>query len=108
MKSVLLALCLLSLASEAQAISRYDSTSMTCAQVQSSIDLEGAVILRYRSPRDPSIERSDRYVRDRRFCKHNERAETTMVPSADSRACPVRECRQVEPERRPKLLRRHY
>jgi len=107
-KSVVLALCLLPIAFEAQAISRYDATSMTCAQVQSAIDQEGAVILRYPSPRDASIERYDRYVRDRHFCKHNERADTTMVPASDSKACPVRECRQVEPERRPKLLRRNY
>ncbi|MEP9396467.1 hypothetical protein [Mesorhizobium sp. KR2-14] len=105
-KRVLLGLCLSLVAYEAQAISRYDSMNMTCTQVQSAIEQEGAVVLRFRSPRDASIERYDRFVRDRRFCKHNERAETTMVPTADRKACAVRECRLFEPERRPKLLRR--
>jgi hypothetical protein len=106
-KRLLLALCLSLVAYQAQAISRYDSTSMSCGQVQSAIDREGAVILRYRSPRDPSVQRHDRYVRDRQYCKSNERAETTLVPTADRKACPVRECRTVEPERRPRLLRKH-
>jgi len=102
-KRVLLALCLSLVAAEAQAISRYDTTGMSCGQVQSAIENEGAVILRYRSPRDPSATRFDRYVRDRQYCRHNERAETTMVPTADRRACPVRECRPVEPQRRLRL-----
>lgn len=110
-KRVLLALVLalpgLSLpAFQAQAISRYDTMNMSCAQVQSTIDREGAAVLRYRSLRDPSVLRYDRFVRDRQYCKHNERAETTMVPTADRRACAVRECRAVELERHPRLLRR--
>lgn len=111
MKRVLLALCLslpgLIMTFEAQAISRYDTMNMSCGQVQSAIDLEGAAVLRYRSPRDPSVLRYDRYVRDRHFCRHNERAETTMVPTADRRACAVRECRAAELERLPRLLRKH-
>jgi len=102
-KRVLLALFLLLLAAEAQAISRYDTKDMSCGQVQSAIEREGAVILRYRSPRDPSALRFDRYVRDRQFCRHNERAETTLVPAADRKACPVRECRPAEPGRRLRL-----
>ena len=55
MKSLLLALCLSLLAAEAQAISRYNSTSMSCDEVQARVYGEGAVILRYRSRRDPSL-----------------------------------------------------
>lgn len=105
-KRALLAFCLSLLTFEAQAISRYDTMNMNCGQVQSAIDREGAAVLRYRSLRDPSVLRFDRFVRDRQYCKHNERAETTMVPTADRRACAVRECRVVEPERFPRLLRR--
>ena len=41
MKSMLLALCFSLVASEAEAISRYNSTSMSCAEVQARVREEG-------------------------------------------------------------------
>jgi hypothetical protein len=98
MKSLLLALCISLVAAEAQAISRYNSTSMSCDEVQARVYGEGAVILRYRSTRDPSLPLYGRYVSDRRYCNHDEAAETAFVPAADTRSCLVRECVQVDPD----------
>ena len=50
-KTVWLALALTLLPLQAQAISRYNSTSMSCAQVRATVRAEGAVIMRWRSSR---------------------------------------------------------
>ena len=47
MKSVMLALGLALVATNSYAISRYNSTSKTCAQVQSIIVRDGAAIMRH-------------------------------------------------------------
>ncbi|WP_353645014.1 hypothetical protein [Mesorhizobium sp. WSM2239] len=98
MKPLLLALCFSLIAAEAQAISRYNSTSMSCAEVQARVRGEGAAILRYRSTRNPSLPLYGRYVSDRRYCNHNEVAETAFVPAADTKSCLVRECIIVDPD----------
>lgn len=107
MKALLPALVLSLIAAEAQAISRYESEGMACARVQAIIAGEGAAILRFRSTRDPSIQRYGRYVVDRRYCSHNEQAETTYIPAADTNSCPVRECIQVDPEDNMRVFRLH-
>lgn len=105
MKAMLLAACLSLIAAEAQAISRYETGRLPCAQVQSIVSGDGAAILRFRSLRDPSVQRYGRYVSDRRFCQHNEQAKTAYVPAADTDSCPVRECIQVDPEDNMRLFR---
>jgi len=80
------------LAGEASAISRYQTNSMSCASVQAAVTTDGVAILRYAAPDNRSIERYDRYVRDKSFCSSSQRAELKSVPTADNRACPVRKC----------------
>jgi len=80
----------------AHAISRYNSTSMTCAAIWSAIGNEGAVILRWTQA--PNIQRYNRFVAGDGFCDPGERALPANVPSADRASCPVRECRKYEPE----------
>jgi hypothetical protein len=79
---------------EANAISRYTSTSMTCATVQDVIDREGAVILRY-SPRSGASDVAlyDRYVRDAAQCSVGTEPRRVSVPTRDGQ-CPVLFCRQ--------------
>ena len=89
-----LALALLPL--EAQAISRYNSTSMTCAQVRAVVRSEGAAIMRWRSNR--GIQRYGRYVAHDGFCPASEIAEWSYIPTADRASCPVYECKQYSPE----------
>ncbi|MBA3447925.1 MAG: hypothetical protein H0T56_10025 [Pseudaminobacter sp.] len=98
MKRLATALCLTLIAAEAQAISRYNSTSMSCDQVQATVGRDGAAILRYRSKRNPSLQLYGRYVRNRLFCQGDEIAETKYVPAADTGSCPVRECVHIEPD----------
>jgi hypothetical protein len=105
MKIVLLAACLSLIAAEAQAISRYETQGLSCARIQAIVSEEGAAILRFRTAQNPSIQRYGRYVANRRFCQHNEQAETAYVPSADRNSCPVRECIQVDPEDNMRMFR---
>lgn len=93
MKRMLMALCLLTiLPMEALAISRYNSTSMSCPQIRATLRAEGAAILRWRS--QSGIQRYNRFVASDRFCPSAERAERTTVPAAGGRSCAVLECRQ--------------
>ncbi len=92
---VLFGLCLAAV--EAQAISRYKSTSMSCASIHGVVATEGAVILRWTQP--PDIQRFDRFVQHSGFCDAGERAVRSSVPSADYQFCPVNRCRQCERNR---------
>ncbi|TIS87429.1 hypothetical protein [Mesorhizobium sp.] len=99
MKTVLLAICLTLVAAEAQAISRYDPTRMSCGRVQATIAREGAVILRYPSGRVPGLPLYDRYVQTHQFCNMGEVTARASVPSADTRSCTVYKCKRPETNR---------
>ncbi len=107
-KTALIALGLSLVSLDAQAISRYNSTSMSCDEVRARIRHEGAVIMRWRSPRNPSIQRYGRFVAHDGFCPASEIAETTWIPAADTQSCPVYECHQYDPEDDLFWLRRHH
>lgn len=94
MKTTVTLLALLVATLPAQAISRYESMSMSCDQAQARIAREGAVILRYKSQRDPSLQLYDRYVESARWCAVGEYAKLEVVPTADTRSCPVLRCFQ--------------
>ena len=96
MKSVLIALCLLLMSLEAHAISRYNSTSMSCGEIKATVRGEGAVILRWRG--NSGIQRYGRFVAHGGFCESGTRAETSYVPSADRKSCAVRECKYWDPD----------
>lgn len=98
MKTALIALSLLMVATEAHAISRYNSTSMSCGKIKATVRAEGAVILRWRSLRNPSIQRYGRFVAHDGYCSTSERAETSYVPSSDRDSCGVFECKQYSPD----------
>lgn len=95
MRTILLAVCLAMLTVQAQAISRYNSTSMRCAEVQSAVADEGAVILRWKSPTS-GVQRYDRFVTNDGFCASGEEASITTVPTADARSCPAYNCKRIE------------
>jgi hypothetical protein len=109
MKTILLAACLLLVAAEAQAASRYDPTRMSCDRVQATIARQGAVILRYQSTRVPGLPLYDRYVRDERFCNAGEVRSRAYVPSADTKSCAVYVCKRPDFDhfRRRFFPRRH-
>jgi hypothetical protein len=99
MKTLLIALGLCLIAADAQAISRYDPTRMSCDRVHDTVAAHGAVLLRYRSPRNPSLTLYDRYIASSRFCDMGEYAARSSVPSADLDHCPVYRCKQIESDR---------
>jgi hypothetical protein len=89
-------LCL-AVSGPAQAISRYNSTGMTCAAVQTAIDREGAVVLRY--PGRTGVTLYDRYVASGRLCFSGEYAKSSTVPTRDTAGCPVQHCeKRPDPE----------
>ena len=92
MRTLLLASCLMLATFPAQAISRYNSEGMSCAQAQAIVQSEGAAILRYRSLRNPSLPLYDRYVASSFYCQPDEYAKVIGIPTADSRQCPVYKC----------------
>jgi hypothetical protein len=95
MKTVAAALLLSLLASNAQAIERYMSTSMTCAAVKAAINQQGAVILQHRSKRT-GVLLYDRYVKNRLFCPGGQTTEFASVPTTDRPSCNVYRCDDIE------------
>jgi hypothetical protein len=106
MKRALLALGMIAFAADAHAISRYTSTSMSCDRVQDIIYRDGAALMRYRSTRNPSLQLYGRYVVDRRFCKSDEIIDYVSIPAADTRHCPVRQCKHYDLDDDPFFLLR--
>ncbi len=92
-KTLLAALALSLVAFEAHAISRYEISGMSCSRVQGIVRADGAAILRYPSPRNPSLRLYDRYVAHGGFCQIDEEAAPEYVPTADTGSCPVLKCR---------------
>ncbi|WP_040676686.1 hypothetical protein [Nitratireductor pacificus] len=90
---------------QAEAISRYNSTAMSCAAVQGRIAAEGAAIMRYRSQRNPSLTLYDRYVAHGYLCPAGHRAVRSHIPTADRASCPVLHCK---PEMRDRSNRRFW
>jgi hypothetical protein len=104
MTKILLALGLCLICADAQAISRYDPTSMDCAGVQAMLAREGAVILRYQSTRTPGLPLYNRYVGNGRFCERGEAFYPATVPTADRKACPVHICRTMDLDDRDRIF----
>lgn len=91
MKTAMVALGLALMAGQAHAISRYNPQGMTCGDVQARLRDEGAVILRYNSPRT-GVPLYGRYVYTPAFCEVGQHTEWKRVPTRDNPSCPVREC----------------
>lgn len=83
------------LSAQAHAINRYTSTSMSCAEVSSTISREGAAIMRYTSPRTGNL-LYDRYVANRSFCDPGQTTRRVSIPTAGQQSCLVNRCEQIE------------
>ncbi len=91
MKTVLCALVLAATMLPAHAISRYNTTSMQCDEVQYKVRSEGAAILRYKSKRT-NMTLYDRYVAHGGYCDIDEYAKIEVVPASDTNRCRVLKC----------------
>jgi hypothetical protein len=88
------------LAQPALAISRYNTTTLTCDQLRQRVINEGAAILRYPSTRVANMMLYDRYVTRNALCDPHEYAERAFVPTKDTARCPVLNCQDYDPESR--------
>jgi hypothetical protein len=93
-RSISVAIALL-VATEAQAVSRFSSDRMSCAQVQQRIASGGAAIVSYTSARGNPL--YDRFVRNAQFCQGGEVTESTYITATDTKSCPVLRCQEYEP-----------
>jgi hypothetical protein len=94
MNRTVLALVLSLATTQAEAISRYTSTSMSCARVQDIIQNEGAAIMRNQGRSGLTL--YDRYVIGPQFCEGNEVVELAYIPTTDTKSCPVYHCVKFE------------
>ena len=89
MRKLLLAGVLVFSALPAMADPAYTITNMSCSKVQSTVQANGSVILRWRSKSGMPL--YGRYVSDRRFCWSGEVITFSSVPAAD-KSCNVKKC----------------
>lgn len=92
MRVVLIALGLMLVGTEAQAINTYNPTRMLCNDLKQTIFREGAVFLRWTSP-TAGVPRYGRYIANSNYCPINERAYPNLIPSKDKKSCGVYQCR---------------
>lgn len=76
----------------AEAISRYETTRLSCDRIQSILKAEGTAILRYASSRNPSVVKYDIYAAPGGQCKSGGRGRLSTVPAANTKSCPVLKC----------------
>lgn len=95
MKPILVALALAAVAVPADAISRYNSKTLSCDEAQARVAEEGAVILRWTSARKPGLPLYDRYVANRSYCQVTEGLYYDYIPTADTNACVVTTCKEI-------------
>lgn len=77
-------------ATQAMAIERFTSTSMSCARIAAAL-ASGPAILQYPSGGASGM-RYDRYFGNRNSCPPFQKAVTASVPASDTRSCKVFRC----------------
>lgn len=92
MKTIVAILAIIA-ATNAHAISRYNSKELTCSEARQILKDEGAAIFRYPSTRVPGLTLYDRYVASSRYCYSGEQAQTAYIPTEDTNKCLVYNCR---------------
>ncbi len=90
---VLILGALLLAAGNAQAISRYPLSGLTCEAARALVQQEGAVIFRFPSPRNRSHVLYDRFVHHGGHCTFGETTVLRSVPAADG-SCALLICQQ--------------
>ncbi|MDL2398210.1 hypothetical protein [Rhizobium mayense] len=81
--------------SPASAIERLQTASRSCADIQSFVRANRAVILQYPSARGSAPLLYERAVADSNVCLGNGFPEQSYVPSRDKRNCPIWVCRST-------------
>ncbi|WP_274627474.1 hypothetical protein [Arvimicrobium flavum] len=89
-KAAFTTLVLVVVSSEASAIERYTSTSMTCARLQAVIKRDGAAIVRFTGSAGVPI--YGKAVRNQSYCDLGEAMQSRSIPTSDTRSCRVYRC----------------
>ena len=103
-KSIIAATAMAAGTLPALATVRLNTQSHTCEAVRSTLDRNGAAILRYSSRLKPHLTLYGRYVADARFCVFGEQTKRASVPTIDKQSCQVLSCFRPEREDR-RILR---
>lgn len=91
-KAALVTVLFLAATSHADAISRYNSTGLSCSKAKSIVRQQGAVIYRYRSSRNASLILYDRFVANGSYCAFGEVLARKTIPTASGK-CGLVICR---------------
>jgi hypothetical protein len=83
---------LLAAAAQAEAVSRYSATQLSCGEIKAIISREGAAIFRYPSPRRTGFTLYDRYVHHSGYCTRQQSLERVFIPSEGGAKCLVHHC----------------
>lgn len=92
MKKIILIAALGLFASNAMAMSRHSSQSMTCAQVHDEISKDGMMVLRYPSKQKSDMMMYSRAVTNSMSCVGMGGMANTTVPTSDDPKCRVKTC----------------
>lgn len=92
MKKIILLAALGLFASNAMAMSRHNSQSMTCAEVHDEIARDGMMVLRYPSKQKPDMMMHNRAVTNSMSCVGQGSMGGTTVPTSDDPKCKVKTC----------------
>jgi hypothetical protein len=95
MKKIILLATMTMVASNAMAMSRHESQSLTCSSIHEKIAEEGSIVLSYPSHRDPNFSMYNRYVANSMSCLGQGSMTSTTVPTSDDPNCKVRMCNPV-------------
>ena len=78
-------------ATASQAVSRFTSTSLTCAEIQAKIRIERQAILAWKDPKT-NLPRYGLYIANRSVCLPGYGTDRTYVPASDKNSCLVKRC----------------
>jgi hypothetical protein len=92
MRTIMLALALVGIASPALAISTQISTQISCSAINALVQRERAVILRYTSKNPPGLPIYDRAVADPVVCFGSGTGKRSYFPASDTGHCAVWVC----------------
>ncbi|MCX7304884.1 MAG: hypothetical protein NTV73_11200 [Hyphomicrobiales bacterium] len=95
MSAIALALFLTLLAGTSHAVSRYVSTSLTCAEIKAKIQSERQAILAWNDPKT-NLPRYGLYIANRSVCLPGNGTDRVYVPAKDKKSCMVKRCMPLD------------
>ena len=92
MKKIILLAAIGMLASNAMAMSRHDSQSLTCSSVHEKVAQDGSLVLRYPSHHVKDMMMYSRVVSNSMTCIGQGAMVSTSVPTSDDPSCKIKTC----------------